>query len=146
MRVPWTARRPWFNSWVGKIHWRRDRLPIPIFLGFPGGSAGKESACNARDLGSFPGLERSPGERNGYPLNYSTLESSMDCIVNCYCDVLRQLLYIVIFSFSPSGCTFGGKKCWSPKKKIPWQLSTLVSALIAGIAIPDMITGIPVYQ
>ena len=42
-------------SWVGKIPWRRDRLPTPIFLGFPYGSAGKESACNSRDLGSIPG-------------------------------------------------------------------------------------------
>ena len=38
-------RRPQFNSWVGKIRWRRDRLPTPVFLGFPCGSAGKESAC-----------------------------------------------------------------------------------------------------
>ena len=49
-------------------------------LGFPGGSAGKESACNAGDLGSVPGLGRSPGEGNGYPLQYSGLENSMDCI------------------------------------------------------------------
>ena len=48
---------------------------------FPGGSAGKESAFNAGDLGSIPGLERSPGEGNGYPLQYSGLENSMDCIV-----------------------------------------------------------------
>ena len=40
------CRRPWFDSWVGKICWRRDRLPTPVFLGFPGGSAGKESSCN----------------------------------------------------------------------------------------------------
>ena len=39
-----------------------------IFLGFPGGSAGKESACNAGDLGLIPGLGRSPGEGKGYPL------------------------------------------------------------------------------
>ena len=39
------CRRPWFHSWVGKIPWRRDRLPTPIFLGFPCGSAGKESTC-----------------------------------------------------------------------------------------------------
>ena len=39
--------------------------------GFPGGSDGKESACNARDLGLSPGLERSPREGNGYPLQYS---------------------------------------------------------------------------
>ena len=43
------------------IPWRRDRLPIPVFLGFPGGSVGKESACNVGDLGSVPGLGRSPG-------------------------------------------------------------------------------------
>ena len=46
--------------------------------GFPGGSAGKESACNAGDLGLIPGLERSPGEGKGYPLQYSGLENSMD--------------------------------------------------------------------
>ena len=40
-------------------------------MGFPGGSAGKESACNAGDLGSIPGLGRSPGEGKGYPLQYS---------------------------------------------------------------------------
>ena len=45
--------------------------------GFPGGSAGKESACNAGDLGSIPGLERSPAEGSGYPLQYSGLENSM---------------------------------------------------------------------
>ena len=45
-------------------------------------SADKESACNAGDLGSFLGLGRSPGEANGYPLQYSGLENSMDCIVH----------------------------------------------------------------
>jgi len=45
-------------------------------LGFPDGSAGKESACNVGDLGSIPGLGRSPGEGNGYPLQYSGLENS----------------------------------------------------------------------
>ena len=46
--------------------------------GFPGGSAGKESTCNAGDLGSIPGLGRSPGEGNGYPLQYSGLENPME--------------------------------------------------------------------
>ena len=50
--------------------------------GFPGSSAGKESTCNAGDLGSVPGLRRSPGEGKGYPLQYSSLENSMDCIVH----------------------------------------------------------------
>ena len=49
-------------------------------LGFPCGSAGKESACNAKDLDSIPGLGRSPGEGKGYPLQYSDLDNSMDCI------------------------------------------------------------------
>ena len=46
--------------------------------GFPGGSDGKESACNSGDLGLIPGLGRSPGEGNDYPLQYSGLENSMD--------------------------------------------------------------------
>ena len=56
------CRRPRLDSWGRKIRWRRDRLPIPLFLGFPCGSASKESTCNVGDLGSIPGLERSPGE------------------------------------------------------------------------------------
>ena len=51
-------------------------------MGFPGGSAGKESACNAGDLDSIPGIGRSPEEGNGYPLQYSGLEKSMDCVVH----------------------------------------------------------------
>ena len=74
--------RPWFDSWVGKIPRRRDRLPTPVFLGYPGGSAGKQSICDAGDLGSIPGLGRSPGEGKGYPLQYSGQESSMDCKVH----------------------------------------------------------------
>ena len=50
--------------------------------GFPGNSASKESTCNAGDLGSIPGLERSPGEGIGDPLQYSGLENSVDCIVH----------------------------------------------------------------
>ena len=51
------CRGPWFNSWVGKIRWRRDTLPTPVFLSFPAGSAGKESSCYEGDLGSTPGWE-----------------------------------------------------------------------------------------
>ena len=50
--------------------------------GFSGSSAGKESACNSGDLGSIPGLRRSPGEGNGYPFQYYGLENSRDCIVH----------------------------------------------------------------
>ena len=57
--------------------------PSPLSsLGFPCGSAGKESACNGEDLGLTPGLGRSPGEGKGYPLQYSGPENSMDCIVH----------------------------------------------------------------
>ena len=51
-------------------------------MGLPGGSAGKESARNAGDLGSIPGLGRSPGDGKSYPLQYSGLENSVDCIVH----------------------------------------------------------------
>ena len=50
---------------------RGDRLPTPVFMGFPGGSDGKVSASSAGDLDSIPGLGRSPGEVIGYPLQYS---------------------------------------------------------------------------
>ena len=58
-------KRLGFDPWVGKIPWRRDRLLTPVFLDFPGGSVGKESACNVGDLSSIPGLGRSPGGGHG---------------------------------------------------------------------------------
>ena len=50
---------------------------LSCFLGFPGGSDSKESTCNEGYLGLIPGLGRSPGEGNSYPLQYSGLENSM---------------------------------------------------------------------
>ena len=76
------CRKPQFNSWVRRIHWRRDRLPTPVFLDFPCGSSGKESTCIAGDLGLIPGLGRSLGEGKGYPLQNSGLENSMDYIIH----------------------------------------------------------------
>ena len=67
-------------------------------LGFPGGSAGKESACKAGDVGLISGLGRSPGEGNGRPLQYSGLENSMDCIVHKELDMIDWLS----LSFSPA--------------------------------------------
>ena len=81
------------NSWLGKSSF--PVIPIPFRVpaesrwppkfkvssewlqGFPDGSGGKESACDVGDLGSIPGSGRSPGERNGNPLQYSCLENSM---------------------------------------------------------------------
>ena len=54
--------------WVGKFPWRRDQLPMPVFLGFRGGSDTKESACNAGDLSSITGLGRFPGGGRGNPI------------------------------------------------------------------------------
>ena len=59
-----------------------SRLIDHRYIGFPGGSDGQESACNVGDLGSVPGLGRSPGEGNSYPLQYSHLENSMDSMVH----------------------------------------------------------------
>ena len=53
-----------------------------VYMGFPCGSAGKESSCNVGDLGSVSGLGRSPGEGSSYPLQCSVLEKSMDSIVH----------------------------------------------------------------
>ena len=57
-------------------------MKLILYMGFPCGSAGKESACNAGDLGSIPGLGRSPEEGKGYPLQHSALENPMDYIVH----------------------------------------------------------------
>ena len=70
------------RAWVGKIRWRRDRLPTPVFLGFPCGSAAKESACNVGVLGLIPGLGTCPAEGNGNQVQYSGLENSTDCIAH----------------------------------------------------------------
>jgi len=56
-------------------------LDLPLYFASCG-SAGKESACNVGDLDSIPGLGRSPGEGKGYPLQYSGLENSTDCVVH----------------------------------------------------------------
>ena len=72
------------TEWVSLLSWRLlpaclSVFPLPMqFTGFPGGSAGKESTCNAGDLGSIPGLGRYPGEGNGNLLQYSCLGNLMD--------------------------------------------------------------------
>ena len=67
-------------------------------MGFPGGSAGKESACNVGDLGSIPGLGRSPGEGNSYPLQCSGLEKSMNYTVH---EVAKSQTRVSNFHLSP---------------------------------------------
>ena len=84
---PWGSQRVGHN-WE-QLNWTEEETKILfffqftcIFKGFPCGLADKESACNVRDLGSIPGLGRSPGEGKGYPPQYSGLENSMDCNVH----------------------------------------------------------------
>ena len=76
VRICLQCRRPGFDLWVGKVPWRREWQPTAAFLGFPDGSAGKESSYNVGDLGSIPGLVRSPGEGYVYPLQCDLLENS----------------------------------------------------------------------
>ena len=71
------------NSDICLLSRNNKSYPFPQFssqigVPFPGGSEGKESACNAKDLGSIPGSGRSPGEGNGNQLQYSCLENPMD--------------------------------------------------------------------
>ena len=66
-------------------------------MGFPGGSDGKESTCNAGGLGSISGLGRCPVEGNGYPLQYSGLEISMGCIVH---GVAKSWTHLYIYKTS----------------------------------------------
>ena len=96
----------WSMPWVRKFPWRRDSLPTSVFLDFPGGSAGKESTCKAGDLGSIPGLGRYPREGNGYPLQYSGLENSMDCIVHGVVKSQTQLSkFHFHFTLRPQVCS-----------------------------------------
>ena len=96
--------------------------------GFSGGSAGKESACNSGALGSIPGLGRSPGEGNGYPLRYSGLENSVDCIVY---GVAKNQTWLSDFHFT----SFHIKEVMQKKKKKDQnslKLLTLIKLIKAG--------------
>ena len=106
-----------FNSWVGQICWRRERLPTSVFLGFPDGSAGKESACSAGDLGSIPGLGRSPEEGKGYPLQYSGLENSMDCIIH---EVTKSQIWLSDFHFHQRTPLNFSYKDWNDFSSVFW--------------------------
>ena len=78
----------------------KDKCTFKHIGGFPGGSDGKESTCSAGEPSSIPGSGRYPGEVIGYPLQYSGLENSMDCIVHGVAKSWTQL------------SDFHGPKCW----------------------------------
>ena len=95
--VPLPSLKPALTSGSSWFTYRRLMACIHliisayIYMGFPCGSAGKESTCSVGDLGLIPGLGRSPGEGKGYLLQYSGLENSMDCIVHGVSKSLTQL-------------------------------------------------------
>ena len=80
-----------WESWVGKIPWKREGLPTPVFLGFTCGSAGKESVCSVGDLGLIAELGASSEGGHGNPLQYSCLEKSMDSKVLGVAKTLTRL-------------------------------------------------------
>ena len=82
----------------GLIKWATLKIITYFHLGFSCGSAGKESTCNAGDLGSMPALGRAPGEGKGYLLQYSDLDNSMDCIVHGVAKSQIQLNDFHLFS------------------------------------------------
>ena len=115
----------------GWVRWRRDRLLTPVFLGFPGGSAGKESTCNVGDLGLIPGLGRSLGEGNGYPLQFSGLENSMDSISMGLQKVGYDwaILTFTFLSVTSQACLW----CSSHDFSEPFHLCDYVSSVWAAI-------------
>ena len=86
------------------------------FSGFPGDSAGKESICNSGDLGSTPGLGTSPEEGKSYPLQYSGLENSMDCIVH---GVTKSWTQLSDFHFQPKSLE---KAKATHSNTLPWRI------------------------
>ena len=94
--------------------------------GFPCGSAGKQSVCNARDLGSIPGWGRSSEEGQGYPLQYSGLENSMDCILH---GVAKSRTWLNSFHFTSLDFMQAKLNCGWLVKKYPFlrqYLHTLI--------------------
>ena len=89
-------------------------MPL-LFEGFPCGSAGKEFPYSAGDLGSIPGLGRSPGDGKGYPLQYSGLENSMDCIVHGVTKSWTRLSDSVTFYLKCFSMTERKRKDMSPQ-------------------------------
>ena len=116
---------------VRKIPWRQNRLPTPVFLGFPGGSAGKESACNVGDLGLIPGLGRSLWEGNWLPTpvfwpgEFHELYSPQGCKESD----TTELSLFTSFTFISIGSYFmPSLSLWFPSTKI--QLNTRVCGLV----------------
>ena len=128
------CRRPWFDSSVRKICWRRDRLPTPVFLGFPGGSAGKESACGRP--GFHPWVGKIPWRRERLPPpvfwsgEFQGLNSPWGCKES---DAEQRPLSLLRSGWVQSG--LAGHLRWDPLH-LPLPLSALPAApsLTRGVA------------
>ena len=99
------CRRPQFDSWVGKIPWRRDRLPTPAFLAFPCGSIVKNPPA-MWETWVRSGLGRSPGEGKSYPLQHSGLENSMESPWGCKELDTTEWLSLSYFELFPESLIF----------------------------------------
>ena len=75
MKNPFAVQETWVQLLGQEDPLEKGQVPTPVFMGFPGGSDGKEAPCNEEDLSSIPGLGRSPGGMYGNPLQYSCLEN-----------------------------------------------------------------------
>ena len=112
------------------IFWKRDRLSTPVILGFPGSSAGKESACNVGDLGLIPGLGISPEKGKSYPFQYSGLEYYIDCMVHGVAKSRTQLRNFY-FIFLGSNVAIDGdfsheiKRCLLLGRKVMTNLDSI---------------------
>ena len=117
-----------------------------LTTGLPCGSGGKESACDAGDLGSIPGLGRSPGEGKSYPLQYSGLENSMDCTAH---EVAKsrtglnnfhfQFLYQLSYQGSPKENELRRIEafelwCWRRLLRVPWTAKSSYQSILKEIS------------
>ena len=121
-------RRPGLDSWVRKIPWRRDRLPTPVFLGFPSGSAGKESACNVGDQGFNPWIGKIPWRRERLPTPVSwpgEFHGLYSLWGRKESDTTEQLS-LLFFPFHQPGLFIGfwAASSWTPHT-FQWHLWTL---------------------
>ena len=108
--------------WTGRVTWSSDLIHSSC------GSAGKESAHNVGDLGSIPGLGKSPGEGKGYPLQYSGLKNSVDCIVHgitksltCQSDFHFSFTQYLLTAYN---VTDKGGKSWIKKTAILMEIGS----------------------
>ena len=118
--------------WLLERHRQRNRHKpfsnyFPPWGCFPCGSAGKESACNTGYMGLIPGLGRSPGEGNSYPLQYPGLENSRDC------GVTKSRTWLSDFHFPCWGVHNEiYQLTWRSKKSSRWKLSFWIWILLKG--------------